>query len=305
MHATLQQMRLFEAVARLGSVTKAAAEAHLTQPAVSIQIKKLEENAQIPLFDQVGRKLYLTAAGRLMLDSSRKVLDEMNALGDNLEAMRGEVAGVVRVSAVTTAQYFLPHLLGEFVRQHPRVQPLMTVTNRDTMVSRLQNYQDDLYIMGHVPEGMDVVRVPFLEDKLVVVAHPDHPLTKQKNVPLKALENERMLVREKGSGTRQAKERLLAEHGLNITPYMELGSGVALKQGVIAGLGLAVLSQHSIHLELALGRIALIDMEAFPLHRPWYAVHQANRQPSLATRTFLDFLENEGAKVVGDMSPTL
>ncbi len=304
MHATLQQMRLFEAVARLGSVTKAAAEAHLTQPAVSIQIKRLEENAQISLFDQVGRKLYLTAAGRLMLESSRKILDEMSTLGDNIEAMRGEVAGTVRVSAVTTAQYFLPYLLGEFVRQHPRVQPLMTVTNRDTMVSRLQNYQDDLYIMGHVPEGMDVVRVPFLEDKLVVVAHPDHPLTKQKNVPLKALLDEHMLVREKGSGTRQAKERLLAEHGLKVTPFMELGSGVALKQGVMAGLGVAVLSQHSIHLELALGRIALIDMEAFPLHRPWYAVHQANRQPSLATRTFLDFLENEGAKVVSDMSPT-
>ncbi|MCK5574566.1 MAG: LysR family transcriptional regulator, partial [Sphingomonadales bacterium] len=126
MHATLQQLRLFEAVARLGSVTKAAAEAHLTQPAVSIQIKRLEENAQISLFDQVGRKLYLTAAGRLMLESSRKILDEMSTLGDNIEAMRGEVAGTVRVSAVTTAQYFLPYLLGEFVRQHPRVQPLMT-----------------------------------------------------------------------------------------------------------------------------------------------------------------------------------
>jgi len=302
MHATIQQMRLFEAVARHGSVTRAAEEVHLTQPAVSIQIRRLEENAGISLFDQIGRKLYLTAAGLEVLESSRKILGEMDHLSDTVDTMRGEVSGPLRVSVVTTAQYFLPHLLGEFVRLYPKVKPYMAVTNRDSMLARLESYQDDVYIMGHVPGSIEVTRFPFVDDNITVVAHPDHPFVGRAGVTLKDLVAERVLVREQGSGTRRATERLLEEHGLTMTPYMELGSAVALKQGVMAGLGIAVLSRYSISQELQLGKLAVIECEAFPLVRPWYAVHQSDRLPSITVRTFLAFLEKEGARLIGAMA---
>jgi len=302
MHATLQQLRLFEAVARLESVTRAAEEAHLTQPAVSIQVKRLEEHVGMPLFDQVGRKLYLTAAGRTLLEKSRNILGQMAELDDALETLRGEVAGPVRVSAVTTAQYFLPHLLGAFVRRYPKVLPSMTVTNRERMISRLESYQDDLYVMGQVPDNIDVESVPFLENELVVVAHPDHPIAGRGTISLDDLTAERMLVREPGSGTRQAVERLFAANEVSVTPFMELGGGEALKQGVMAGLGVAIMSRHGIGLELALDRLAIVDCEAFPLHRPWYAVHPVKRQLPLAARTFLEFLESDGEQVVAGIS---
>ncbi len=298
MHATLQQLRLFEAVARLGSVTRAAGEANLTQPAVSIQLKRLEEQAGMALFDQVGRRLLLTAAGRELLSASQNILREMAELGDALESLRGEIAGPVRVSAVTTATYFMPHLLGEFVRRHPKVQPILTVTNRSNILNRLENRQDDVYIMGQVPEHLDVSDKPFLENVLVVAAHPSHPLTGAKRVKLADLARERILVREPGSGTRQAIDRLLFEHGLEITPYMELGSGEAIKQGVMAGLGLAVLSRQSLALEIASGRVAVIDCEPFPLRRPWNAVYPRSGNQPLAVRTFLEFLAAESARVI-------
>ncbi|GAB6052173.1 LysR family transcriptional regulator [Magnetospira thiophila] len=302
LHATLQQLRLFEAVARLGSITQAAREVHLTQPAVSIQVKRLEEHAGLPLFDQVGRRLHLTAAGRVLFEASHAVLERMADLDNALDSLRGEVAGPLRVSAVTTAQYFLPHLLGEFVRRHPQVQPSMAVTNRDSMIGRLESLLDDIYIMGQVPERIDVVSTPFLQNEIVIVAAPNHPLAGSGPVDLETLLGQRILLRERGSGTRQAFERLVSEHGHTVTPYMELGSSVALKQGVMAGLGVAVLSRHSLTLELAVNRLTVLECEGFPLHRPWYAVHPAQRQLPLAVSTFLEFLKTEGPQLVAALT---
>lgn len=301
MHATLQQLRLFEAVVRHGSITLAAREANLTQPAVSIQIRRLEDHAQMPLLDQVGKRMHPTSAGRELLKASQNILREMADLDGALQALRGQVAGPVRVSAVTTAQYFMPHLLGEFVRRYPDVQPSMEVTNRERLITRIDMHLDDVYIMGQVPERMDVINDPFLENKMVVVAHPDHPFAKVERLALEDLVRGRMLVREPGSGTRQAVDRMLASRGLSITPFMELGSVEALKQGVMAGLGVAVISQHSIPLELALHRLAIVNCESFPLRRPWYAVQMASRRQPEAVRKFLDFLHTEGAGVIGDL----
>ncbi|PLX37640.1 MAG: LysR family transcriptional regulator [Hyphomicrobiales bacterium] len=300
MHATLKQLRLIEAVARLGSITRAAEEASLTQPAVSIQIKRLEEQAGFALFQQVGRRLHLTAAGRAVVRSSRQILDELAGLDDALETLRGEVAGPLRVSGVTTTQYFLPHLLGEFVRRHPKIQPILTVTNRAKMLDRLAEHADDLFIMGQVPDEYDVAHVPFLDNVLVVVAHPDHPLVAEQPVSVERLARERFLVRESGSGTRQAVDRLFEASGLTVEPYMELGSGEAIKQGVMAGLGIAVLSRHGLQLELATESITLLECEGFPLHRPWNAVHQTGAQLPLAARSFLEFLETDGPGVLAE-----
>lgn len=301
MHATLQQLKLFEAVARLGSYTRAAEEIHLTQPAVSIQIKRLEENVGLPLFEQVGKKLYLTEAGRELREAARDVLDRLDALDGVLEGLRGEVAGTLRITVVTTAKYFLPHLLGTFLRRYPRVEPRLRVTNRAAVLASLADNEDDLYVMGRVPEGMQVERYPFLENILVVGAHPEHPLATRHDIPLSDLAKERFLTREAGSGTRMAVERLFDEEGLGVNTYMELGSDEAIKQGVMAGLGVGALSLHNVHLEVAAGQIKILDVAGFPLRRRWYAVHRKGKRLSRAAEAFLEFLQSEGEAVVEGM----
>lgn len=301
MHLTLQQLRLFDAVARLGNVTQAAREVGLTQPAVSIQLKRLEENAGMPLIEQVGKRLFLTPAGREMQAAGDDILARLRRLDDALDDLRHTVRGPLEVAVVTTAKYVIPHLLGAFVAIHPEVTPRLTVTNRARVLERLAENRDDLVIMGQVPDDLDLDAVPFLENPLVVVAPPGHALVGAGVVPLARLAGERFLIREPGSGTRSAFERLLAGQGLAIRPYMELGSTEAIKQGVMAGLGLSVLSRQSVDLELASGLMAVLEVEGFPLLRRWYAAHLRGKTLSRTARTFLDFLVSESAR--GDSVP--
>ena len=298
MHLTLQQMRLFEAVARHRSFTRAAEELCLTQPAVSIQIKRLEENAGLPLFEQVGRRIFLTAAGREMHAACRDVLARLSDLAGAIDDLQGRVRGPLHLSAVTTAKYFMPHLLGAFLHKHPEVEPRLIVTNRERVILRLSENQDDLVIMGQVPEQLGVQAHPFLENLLVVVAHPEHPLVGQRAIALERVCRERFLVRESGSGTRGAVDRLFAGRGLQVDPYMELGSSEAIKQAVMAGLGLSVLSLHSLRLELACAHVAVLDVEGFPLRRRWYAVHPRTKRLSLVARTFLGFILQEAEGIL-------
>ncbi len=293
-HATLQQLRLFEAVARHRSYTRAAEEVHLTQPAVSIQIKRLEENIGSPLFEMIGKKMHLTLAGQEVHDACVDVLRRLGDLEITLDNLSGEVAGPINVTVVSSAKYFLPYLLGKFMRRYPKVEPHLKVTNRANLLERLGNNTDDLYITGLVPEEMPVVEYPFLENVLVVVAHPHHPLAKKKGLTLEDLADERFVGREPGSGTRKAVEELFRERGLTVTPYIELSSSEAIKQGVMAGLGLAVLSLHSLSLELSANKLTILDVKDFPLRRRWYAVHRKGKQLSRAAQTFLDYLQQEG-----------
>ncbi len=298
MHLTLQQMKLFEAVARHRSFTRAAEELFLTQPAVSIQVKRLEGSAGIPLFELIGKRIYLTPAGREMYDACHDVLKRLEALDEEIEAMQGSVRGPLNIAVVTSGKYFMPHLLGAFLHLYPEVQPRLTVTNRARVISRLSNNEDDILIMGQVPEQYDVAAEPFLDNPLVCIAHPDHPLTKEKKIPLERLLQERRLTREPGSGTRMAFDRLLAEHKLTFDPYMELGSSEAVKQAVMAGLGISVLSLHNMRLELAAGLIALLDVEGLPLKRTWYAVHLKGKKLPLVVKTFLDFIHEQGPQIL-------
>ncbi len=293
-HATLQQLRLFEAVARHRSYTRAAEEVHLTQPAVSIQVKRLEENIGSPLFEMIGKKMHLTLAGQEVHDACVDVLRRLGDLEITLDNLSGEVAGPINVTVVSSAKYFLPYLLGKFMRRYPKVEPHLKVTNRANLLERLGNNTDDLYITGLVPEEMPVVEYPFLENVLVVVAHPHHPLAKKKGLTLEDLADERFVGREPGSGTRKAVEELFRERGLTVTPYIELSSSEAIKQGVMAGLGLAVLSLHSLSLELSANKLTILDVKDFPLRRRWYAVHRKGKQLSRAAQTFLDYLQQEG-----------
>ncbi len=291
---TLRQLQIFEAVVRLQGYTKAAEALHLSQPTVSMQIKKLCETLGLPLLEQVGRTVHPTAAGRDVYATAREVLGGIMALEDLTSAHKDVVKGGLSLAVISSATYFMPHLLGAFLNRHPDVQPRLTITNRAKVLERLKSNQDDLLIMGQVPKEIAVEAYPFIDNEMVVVAPPNHPLLRQKNISLETLAEERFLVRESGSGTRLAVDRLAAEHNVSITPFMELGSAEAIKQGVLAGLGISVLSKRNIGLELESGHIAILDVQHFPLVRRWYAVHLGGKKLSLAARSFLDYILTEG-----------
>lgn len=299
MHLTLQQLRLFDAVARLGNVTHAAAELNLTQPAVSIQLKRLQENAGTALFEHMGKRMFLTPAGREVQAAGADILARLRALDDSLDDLRNVVRGPLDVAVVTTAKYVIPHLLGMFLTEYPDVKPTLIVTNRARVLERLTANRDDLVIMGQVPEELDLAVTPFLENPLVLAAPPHHPLASAKNIPLARLAGEKFLIRERGSGTRKAFETLLAEQKMSITPYMELGSTEAIKQAVMAGLGLSVLPRQSIELEYANDLLTILDVQGFPLLRRWYAAYLRGKTLSRTARTFLDFLEASAASGSG------
>jgi len=290
MHFTLQQLKLFEAVSRNGSYTRAAEELFLTQPAVSIQIKRLEEQVGLPLFENVGKKIFTTAAGKAMYQASIDILGRVAELKDTVEELKGEVKGPLQLAVVTTSKYFMPHLLGSFLQMYPDVEPKLKFTNRAHVVERLMNNEDDFVVMGQIPDGLNVESYPFLENILCVVASPNHPLANKKNIQLKELMKERFLGREVGSGTRLVFDSMMEKEGLKVEPYMELGSSEAIKQGVVAGLGIAVLSLYSLALERDAGKLVLLDVKGFPVRRRWYAVHLKGKKLSLVARTYLDYI---------------
>jgi LysR family transcriptional regulator, low CO2-responsive transcriptional regulator len=305
-HVTLHQLRIFHTLGKEMSFTRAAAVLHLSQPAVSIQVKRLEESMGIPLLEHIGKRLYLTDAGRELFEASKDVLERLQVLNEDMTGMEEGVRGPLHLAAITTSKYFMPHLLGEFLRHHPDVEPRLTVTNQTRVLERLEKNLDDLVIMGTLPDGMALEAEYFLDNPLVVVAPPDHPLVGKKSIPLARLVEERFISREPGSGTRMARIRLFAEHGLTLTPYMELGSSEAIKQAVMAGLGISVLSLHNLRLELEAGLIATLDVEHFPLMRHWYAVHLKGKKLSNTARRFLDFLLQDGARLwSGNLSHVL
>jgi DNA-binding transcriptional LysR family regulator len=300
-HATLQQLRLFAAVAEHKSVTRAAEEVHLTQPAVSIQIKRLEGKVGMPLIEHIGKELHLTVAGEEVYDAAKDVLERLSDLENSLNDLQGEVAGPLNVHVVSSGKYFMPHLLGSFVRRYPKVEPRLQITNRAGLLSSLAKNQSDLYIMGQPPEGVAVVDYPFLENILVVVARPDHPLAGKKKIPLARIATERFVGRESGSGTRKAVEKLFHEKGLDISAYIELDSAEGIKQGVIGGLGIGVLSKHSLRLELDAGELITLDVAGFPLRRRWYVSHREGKRLSRAAQVFLQYLQEEGEEEVAHL----
>lgn len=302
-NVTLHQLRLFRSLGTHLSFTRVAEELHLTQPAVSIQIKRLEESVGLPLVEHMGKRLFLTDAGKELFEACQDVLERMRVLGEDMTGLEEGVRGPLNLAAITTAKYFMPHLLGVFLRDYPAVEPRLTITNQSRVLERLESNLDDLVIMGTIPENLDLEVEYFLDNPLVVVAPPDHPLVGERGIPLARIAEERFLSREVGSGTRQARTRLFAQHGLAAKVYMELGSSEAIKQAVMAGLGISVLSRHNLSLELESGLLAVLDVEHFPLVRKWYAVHLKGKKLSHTTRRFLDFLLQDGARIWRETQP--
>ncbi|HKJ70750.1 MAG TPA: LysR substrate-binding domain-containing protein [Gammaproteobacteria bacterium] len=298
MHLTFRQLQVFEAVARHLNYTRAAEELFMTQPAVSGHVRQMEEAAGLPLIEQVGKRLYLTEAGEEVQKAALDVINRGEALEMRLADLAGMIRGRLRLAVTTTAKYFVPHLLGAFSRRYPGVDVRLEVSNRETVLERLAANEDELAIMGRVPQGMHVTGTAFTRNPLVVVAPPEHPLAQEHGIAPERLAEETFLLREPGSGTRLAMEQFFSERGLSLKGGMELGSNETIKQAVMAGLGLSVLSWHTLPLERATGRLAILDVEGFPLQRHWYAVHLKDKRLSVVAATFLEFLVGEGADLI-------
>jgi len=289
-HLTLRQLKVFESVARHLNYTRAAEELHLTQPAVSMQIKQLEEHLAVPLFEQLGKRIHLTEAGQEVLGYARAINQQLDELESVLNRMKGLGGGRLKISVASTANYFVPTLLGSFSRRYPEVTVSLDVTNRETLLSQLAENNVDLVIMGRPPADADVDAESFMDNPLVVVAPPDHPLAGRKKIPLKRLQEETFLVREPGSGTRVAMERFFNERGMKLKTGMEVGSNEAIKQAVQAGLGLGLLSRVTIEQELELKRLVELNIQEFPIMRHWYVVHRKGKRLSAAAEAFRGFV---------------
>ncbi len=299
MHVTLRQLQVFETVSRLGSVTRAAEELHLSQPAVSMQVRQLEGAVGMPLLEQVGRRLRRTDAGEVMTRHARAIAEQLREAEGAIEDLRGGGAGRLRISVATTVNYFATRLLAGYCREHPRVEVSLDVTNRETVIRQLAENTTDIVLMGQPPARLDLIAEPFMENPLVVIAARDHTLAARRRVPLSSLEREPFLVREPGSGTRLAMERFFAEHGVQLSRSIEMTSNEAIKQSVEAGLGLGVVSRHTIDLELEAGRIVVLPVARFPIRRTWYVTHRASKRVSGPMRSFRDYVLSHAAQAAG------
>lgn len=294
-HATLHQLKVFEATARHGSFTRAAEELFLTQPTVSMQVKQLTKAIGLPLFEQVGKRLYLTDAGRELFATCQDIFEKLEQLEMTVANLKGMKQGKLRLAVITTTKYFMPRLLGPFCQQYPGIDVSLTVTNHERVIDRLVNNQDDLYVMSQLPENVDIKAQSFLENPLVVVAPLRHPLAQEKDISLKRLVEEPFIMREPGSGTRRAFQKLLDSQKLSVKVRLELGSNEAIKQAIAGGLGLSVLSRHTLLTDNS--EITVLDVEGFPIERQWYVVYLAGKQLSVVASTFLEYLHSAAAKL--------
>jgi DNA-binding transcriptional LysR family regulator len=303
MHITLRQFQVFEAVARLLSFTHAAKELHLSQPAVSMQIKQMEEQIGLPLFEQLGKQVFLTEAGREAYRYSRVIAQQLEEFETVIEELKGAQRGKLTISVASTANYFIPALLGVFHARFPDVTVSLNVTNRETLLRQLSENEVDLVVMGQPPKDMDLEAGAFMDNPLVVIAPPDHPLAKEKNIPIARLGDEVFLTRERGSGTRSAIERFFKQHEVPLNTGMEIASNEAIKQSVQAGLGLGLLSRDTLEMELALGKLVILDVEGFPIVRHWYVMHRKGKRLTAVAQAFKDFLLTEAGTILRPASP--
>lgn len=297
-NATLRQLKVFETVARHLSFSRAAEELHLTQPAVSTQVKKLEEHAGLALFEQLGKKIYLTPGGSELLHYSRTIIQQFQEAEDAMTQFKGITGGKLNVAVISAGDYFFPRLLVEFARSHQGVTLNLSVHNREGLLNQMTSNLTDIAIMVRPPTDMDTINVAFAPHPYVIVAAPDHPLVAQKNIPMSRLMQEPFVVREKGSDTWHSMEDGFGDRINDINVAMEIRSTETIKQAVIAGMGVSFLSAHTISLELQAGSLAVLDVEGFPVMLNWYIVHRKNKRLPPVAQAFKNFLLEEGPELI-------
>ena len=298
MNVTFRQLRLLEAVARHSSFTRASEELHLTQPAVSTQIKQLEEEVGMPLFEQMGKKIFLTEAGKEVYAFSRTIAQQFRDIESVLDDMKGVKRGTLALTVTSTGKYFAPYLLAAFLNRHPGTQVHLEVTNREEVVNQLHENIPDMVVMGTPPDNIELDAQAFMQNPLVIIAPPDHHLVGTSRVPLSRLVEENFILRERGSGTRNAVERFFQQRGVKLNASMEMSRNEAIKHAVMAGLGLGIVSLHTLEFELALDRIAILSVEGFPIMKEWYLVSRRGKRMSPIAQAFHDFVLNEAEQII-------
>lgn len=290
---SLRQLQVFEAIARNENFTRAAEELFLTQPTVSMQLKKLEQFIGAALFEQIGKKVFLTDLGKELYISAREVLETLAHFEMQTSEMLGLKKGHLRLAVVTTAKYYAPYMLGLFCQIYPDIDVSLKVTNRERLLQRLSQNEDDLYIIGRPPKSENHYFIPLIENPLVVIAPRNHPLAKlNRQLSLKEIANENFIIREQGSGTRRAIDNVFKQSDLPIKIKMELGSNEAIKHAVSSGLGISILSRYTLSLEIKEGPVIELDVKGFPISWPWYLGYPTGKRLSPVAKTFLDFVKN-------------
>ncbi|QGZ29403.1 LysR family transcriptional regulator [Stutzerimonas stutzeri] len=297
MRMTLRQLRVFRAVCDNHSYSRAAEEMALTQPAVSLQIRQLEELLGQPLFEYTGKKLYLTEAAEALKRTSEDIFGRLESLDMQLSTLQGSLQGQLKLAVESSAKYFVPHLFASFRELHPEVSLQLVVVNHAQAIHRLNANRDDLLLISQVPADMDLEFLPFLDNAIVAVAPPDHPLCQRQSLSLQDLTPWPLLIREAGSGTRRATEQYCNQKRAHFAQTMELGSLEAQREGVLAGLGLALLPRHAVLHELASGELCELPVEELPLMRSWCLVHPRGKYLSPVAQTFFAFARTERQRI--------
>ena len=303
---TLHQLRILRAVVEHGGITRAAEALHLTQPTVSMQIRQLNEAMGVTLFEPTGRELRLTPAGSEALAFATSILHSAELLSERLAALEGVERGRLRLSAASTAEYFIPRLIGEFQQAHPGVAVELKVASRATVVARLREDADDLYVMAQPPSEEPVVASAFVDNPLVAIAPAAHVLARMRRITLTELVRHEFVLREPGAGTRLLTDSFFSAQGLSLRTRLELGSNEAVKQAVIGGLGLAVISLHALRDELLHhDRIRILDVQGLPIRSRWHSVRRADRVPSRVVQSFTAFLAAQAPRLADDLAQSL
>lgn len=297
MRITFRQLQVFRTVCETRSYSRAAEEMALTQPAVSLQIRQLEELVGQPLFEYLGKKLYLTDAAEALQRASTEIFGRLDSLDMQLSDLRGSMQGQLNLAVESSAKYITPHLFAAFRRQHPEVSLQLLVVNHAQAVKRLSVSRDDLLIMSQVPTDMDLEFLPFLDNPIIAVAPPEHPLSHAAKLSLQDLTAYPLLVREPGSGTRKAGEEYLQQKRAHFAQTIQVASLDALCEGVIAGLGVALLPRHAVHLELASGLLRELPVAELPLYRSWCVVHPRGKRLSPVAQAFFTFIREERSQI--------
>ncbi len=296
-NATFRQLQVFESIARNGSFTEAAEELHLTQPTLSMQVKKLTSIVGMPLYEQVGKRISLTEVGRELLKTCKSVFESLDEFQMTVSDLKGVKKGTLRISGVTTAEYFAPRILGDFCKKYPGIQVTLEVTNRSRVLERLEDNLDDVYIVGQAPTGPGIHTIPFLNNPLVILASPNHPLAGEKNIPVDALLGDNFIMREPGCGTYLTMNNMVKERGVKFKSRMALGSNEAIKQAVIGELGISMLSIYALVHEINSGELVVLDVEGFPVDDEWFLCYPEGKQPSVVAQVFSEYMLNEGREL--------
>ena len=298
LNMTFRQLQVFESAARHLSYTRAAEELHLSQPGISMQIKQLEEVVGLPLFEQIGKKMHLTAAGREVYIYSKNIGGMLDEVEDVLDTLKGLQSGQLAISVATTASHFATRLLAAFTQRYENVTISLDITNRASLREQLEANRPDLVIMGQPPEGVEVESDAFMENPLVMIAPAEHALVGKQNISLSEIENESFVVREPGSGTRGATERFFERHAMQFHTGIEMTSNEAIKQAVEAGLGLGIVSIHTLELELETGRLHILDVQDFPIQRHWYILQRKGKRLSPVAQAFRTFVLEQAKEFI-------